>query len=136
MHKRMDAVRLDPAAAADALRAAAVKSRTDPRAAFETLRPHGSPYITHLGPAFFTKYLYAAGAGRDDHPCLILDARVAAALHRGGWDSLSTRGSWPAHTYQRYCALLTRWAGEIGVRPDLIERWLFDTGVPGNPGTR
>ena len=133
MHKRMDAVRLDPAAAADALRAAAVKSRTDPRAAFETLRPHGSPYITHLGPAFFTKYLYAAGAGHDAHPCLILDSRVATALRRSGWDSLGTRGGWPAATYARYCDLLTRWAGEVGVRPDLIERWLFDTGTPRTP---
>ena len=132
VHKRMDAVAADPTAAV-ALQSAAEKSRTDPRAAYETLNSHGSPRIPHLGAAFFTKYLYAAGAGRAAHPCLILDSRVAAALHRAGWNSLGTGGRWPAHTYERYCRLLTRWADESGIRPDLIERWLFDAGAPRSP---
>ena len=134
VHKRMDAIARDRARATVGLRTAAELSSTDPRSAFETLYPGGSTLIPHLGPSFFTKYLYFAGAGQKDHPCLILDERVAGALKRAGWDSLSDRGPWPADTYARYCGLLGRWAAEIGesgVRPDLLERWLFDEGGPG-----
>jgi hypothetical protein len=86
-------------------------------------------------PAFFTKYLYFAGAGDPRHPCVILDSRVAAALVRIGWTSLHTKGGWPAITYSRYLDLLGRWSSELGSgrqdgspRLDLLERWLFDTG--------
>lgn len=68
--------------------------------------------IKYVGPAFFTKYLYFAGAG--GRQCLILDSRVARTLHRDcGWESLRDGGGWPADTYGRYCALLARWAAEI-----------------------
>ncbi|MFE0375696.1 hypothetical protein ACFW1M_08905 [Streptomyces inhibens] len=48
-----------------------------------------------------------------------------------GCASLSSKGAWPAETYQRYCSLLGRWAEEESdhlnrhVCPDEIERWLF-----------
>lgn len=124
---RMDSVARDRSAAALALRTAAQLSHRDPERAYDTLYPRGTPAIAHLGPAFFTKYLYFAGAGAPDHPSLILDSRVAAALVDIGWTSLHPEGGWPAETYQRYCTLLARWAQEAGnLRPDLFERWLFD----------
>lgn len=124
---RMDSVARDPSAAALALRAAAQLSHSHPESAYDILYPGAVPAIAHLGPAFFTKYLYFAGAGAPDHASLILDSRVAAALVDTGWASLHPGGTWPAATYQRYCDLLTRWAREAGnLRPDLFERWLFD----------
>jgi len=129
---RMDSVSRDRSVAALALRTAAQLSHRDPESAYDTLYPRGTPAIAHLGPAFFTKYLYFAGAGAPDHPSLILDSRVAATLVDIGWTSLHPESGWPAVTYQRYCSLLARWAQEAGnLRPDLFERWLFDHS--GNP---
>ncbi|MDR7170513.1 hypothetical protein J2W56_004264 [Nocardia kruczakiae] len=92
------------------------------------LRPGDrSNAIEFLGPAFFTKYLYFAGGGDPDHPCCILDTRVATTLHRAGWSSLPTKGSWLASAYQRYNDLLADWKTRTGApRRDVIERWLFD----------
>lgn len=131
-HKRLRGIAKDPLAAAATLRAAAFLARIDPESAYAKLyRATGTP-IPHLGPAFFTKYLYFAGGGFPTHPSTILDSRVAHTLHtRCGWTSLRSGGNWPPRTYQRYCSLLARWAAEEGahlgreVGPDEIERWLF-----------
>ena len=124
---RIDSIAGDPSAAALTLRSAAQLSHSDTESAYNTLYPRAVPAIAHLGPAFFTKYLYFAGAGAPDHASLILDSRVAAALVDIGWTSLHPEGGWPAETYGRYCALFARWAREAGnLRPDLFERWLFD----------
>lgn len=87
----------------------------------------------YLGPPFFTKFLYAAGGGRPDHPCLILDARAAALQNHCGWSSLRGRSWWPPDTYGRYCALLHRWSRELStpqrpVAADQVEKALFDRG--------
>ncbi|MFZ2529410.1 MAG: hypothetical protein WAX14_17440 [Rhodococcus sp. (in: high G+C Gram-positive bacteria)] len=130
VHKRMNAIAADRSGAEQTLRTAAALSHTDPHAAYATLYPRRSPLIAHLGPAFLTKYLYFAGAGRPEHPCLILDTRVARALASAGWLSLHPRGGWPPATYARYCTLAQRWAHECGAaRPDLVEKWLFDHGT-------
>ncbi|MFI1097357.1 hypothetical protein [Streptomyces sp. NPDC020917] len=131
-HKRLTGIAKDFTAAVATLREAARLARIDPEASYAQFhRATGTP-IPHLGPAFFTKYLYFAGAGLLAHPCAILDSRVAHTLHtRCGWSSLRSGGNWPAHTYQRYCALLARWAAEERARAgrevglDEIERWLF-----------
>lgn len=118
IHQRMDAIAGDRSVAALGLSTAAALARTDPQAAYATLYPHGSPLIAYLGPSFFTKYLYFAGGGRPEHPCLILDTRVAGALVAAGWSSLHPKGGWPPATYARYCTLTQRWASECGaVRP-------------------
>lgn len=128
MRRRMKSVRQDPAGFAALLREAGVVGRTDPRAAYELLYPRRRTAIRFLGPAFFTKFLYFAGAGAPDHPSLILDARVAAALNT----SIDRRGlrygGWKSETYQGYCLLLERWAREHGVRADVIEHRLFALG--------
>ena len=132
--KRVQSVAADPVAAADALRRAARTARHDPEAAFACLRPGRRHAVAYLGPAFFTKFLYAAGGGNPDHRCLILDARVATALRRRhGWHPLHAGGPWPASTYGRYCALLGAWAAQLSspqraVAADELERWLFDAG--------
>jgi hypothetical protein len=108
---------------------AAAKARHDP-AAYVSLHA-GQNRIYGLGPAFGTKFLYFAGAGAADHPCLILDARVARRLrHRCGWTSLMGTTGWPPDTYVRYVRLLGRWAEDLSsadrvVAPDEIEFRLF-----------
>lgn len=124
--KRLDSIAADVARAETLLTWAAEESRRDPAGAYAVLRPGRHNAIRSLGPSFFTKFLYFAGGGRPAHPCLILDRVVATALRdRCGWKSLHRTGPWPAQTYQRYCALLARWAGEMRCAPDEIERALF-----------
>ena len=128
--RRITAIAADPDACAALLQEAAQVSRSDTVAAYTLLRP--SPYrnaMRSLGPAFFTKFLYFAGGGRADHPCCILDDRVAAALRAAVWSGLARNG-WRPQVYGRYLRLLSRWRDECGcARTDLIERWLFDTGA-------
>jgi Putative 8-oxoguanine DNA glycosylase OGG-like protein len=134
-HKRMDSIAADVDTLGEALTAAARLSLAEPVEAYRCLYPNGRSLIAYVGPAFFTKYLYFAGAGESRHPCVILDSRVAAALVRIGWTSLHTEGGWPASTYARYLDLLGRWSSELGSgrqggppRLDLLERCLFNTG--------
>lgn len=131
-HKRMDAIAANRSEYARALASAAGLAKASPAEAYRRLYPEGHTYINALGPAFLTKFLYFAGAGKPTHPCLILDSRVAASLVNLGWESLDPSGAWPVETYVRYVELLERWADELSeesghqVRADLIERCLFD----------
>ncbi|WP_368086117.1 hypothetical protein [Arthrobacter sp. UNCCL28] len=50
------------------------------RTAFLLLKSNRTA-LKHWGPNFFTKFLYFSGAGNLDHPSLIVDARVLAALY-------------------------------------------------------
>jgi hypothetical protein len=129
----MEAIRADPAAG-QVLAEAARLAQVDPAAAYDSLRPNGKSRIAHLGPAFFTKYLYFAGGPSPENPCLILDRVVANALAARGWTSLKT-SAWPTATYSRYLDLISRWrvaAGDAGpavgselARCDLFEKYLF-----------
>ena len=129
MNRRLDSISAGGGDVASALVRAAQLSSQDPRGAYETLRPGGRNLVKFLGPAFFTKYLYFAGQGDADHPCAILDARVATSLHQNGWKSLHAGGAWPTYTYGRYVELLQRWAADApagrSVGIDEIEFWLF-----------
>ncbi|MGC8919651.1 hypothetical protein AB7952_12625 [Streptomyces sp. PG2] len=129
--KRIRAVADGLPSATAALRQALLAAREDPGQAYEALRPGGRNAIAHLGPAFSTKVLYFVGGGALDHPCSILDSRVAKTLRTAcQWDSLGS-SEWPTSTYARYCALLQRWSQEESQRlgrrigADEIERWLF-----------
>lgn len=89
--KRNNRVRLTSVAAgvpraAALLRESATLAAKSPERAYAVLRPRGRSAIEGLGPAFFTKFLYFAGAGAVTHPSVILDARVEDALRRHcGW---------------------------------------------------
>ncbi|MEE3851929.1 hypothetical protein VZC37_16425 [Gordonia sp. LSe1-13] len=123
---RVTSIAADPHAAGELLQEAMRLSRTDPESAYEMLYPRNVPAIRGLGPAFFTKVLYFAGGGAPDHPCLILDERVARSLRAAGWQSLPIK-NWLPSAYRRYVDLVDRWSREYDIpRPDLIERWLFD----------
>jgi hypothetical protein len=126
IRKRLQAYVEDRARLSELLCKAAATSRTDPEVAYRLLRPKQNA-IKYLGPAFFTKFLYFAGGGSSDHPCCILDDRVAASLQSAGWRSLPRRSDWWPSTYGRYMELLRRWRDQTGApRLDLIERFLFD----------
>jgi hypothetical protein len=149
LSRRNNGVRISSLVASDTraehvvlLRAALQYARDgDVAEAYACLIRRGGGAIPGLGPAFFTKYLYFAGAGRPLHPCLILDARVAASLYSAGWETLprsrsrtgwSYSANWYTATYVGYCQLLSRWAEEesrnasFSVAADEIERALFD----------
>jgi hypothetical protein len=128
--RRLDAIAADVTRAEKLLSKAMTESRCDPAAAYAVLRPTDRNAIRSLGPSFFTKFLYFAGGGAPEHPCLILDRRVATTLRdHCGWTSLHRWGPWPAQTYQRYCALLSRWAQDQRCAADELEFALFN-GAP------
>ncbi|MDQ2589143.1 8-oxoguanine DNA glycosylase OGG fold protein [Saccharothrix yanglingensis] len=128
--RRLDSIAADVPRAEGLLTEAADRARHDPAGAYAVLWPDNHSAIRSLGPSFSTKFLYFAGGGAPEHPCLILDRVVATALRdHCGWASLNPAGSWPAHTYQRYCDLLARWAREHHRAPDEIEHILF-AGAP------
>jgi hypothetical protein len=90
------------------------------------------------GAAFFTKYFYFIGLGSKISPLpLILDSVVANSLVQLGIDismlARFTKNSGGKITsirkytdgYLRYVEIINNWAGEIGCRPDSIEKWLF-----------
>ena len=80
-----------------------------PDYAYQALKVGNMSAVGGLGPSFITKVLYFAGAGRSDHPCLILDTRVAVSLRNQGMP-LSPRAVWTAEDYAHYCSLAIEWA--------------------------
>ncbi|HWM07392.1 MAG TPA: hypothetical protein VNP92_34095 [Actinophytocola sp.] len=125
--KRLETIAADVPHARSVLTEAAGLSRTDPAAAYTLLRPNGRNAIKHLGPSFFTKFLYFAGGGAEDHPCLILDRRVATSLRTEcGWTGLARTGPWSPDTYARYCAQLRDWASRHARAADEVELTLFN----------
>ncbi|MCR6489027.1 hypothetical protein M8542_39985 [Amycolatopsis sp. OK19-0408] len=127
--RRLDSIKADVHGAEAVLTEAAEASRRDPAYAFDLLRPGQRNRFRAFGPSFFTKFLYFAGGGDPDHPCLILDRVVATALRdHCGWESLHRAGPWPAVTYERYCTLLARWATTAGHAADELELTLFTSG--------
>lgn len=92
------------------LRDAARQSITDPRAAFLLLQPRANA-LKSLGPNFFTKFLYFAGGGALDHPCLIVDKRVLTSLHRETQVDvfLPPATNYGVGVYERALAVMQSW---------------------------
>ena len=129
--------------------AAAVKALRveSARRAYEVLR--GDEGITHLGPAFFTKFLYFAGmevAAASGPQPLILDERLANRM-RSVWESRQvpdaawrwTDGGWTAYRYEVYLSFLVNAAEALSAQgqawtPDLVELMLFASDGWGNGG--
>ena len=134
--KRISTVATDPDRFGRLLRDAAEASRRDPDEAFRLLRPHRRPTIAHLGPGFFTKFLYFAGGGDPAHPSLIVDSRVlrtlnALSVEQGEVRSFKYLFGYGPQTYKDALAALHQLAQdateELGrdVAPDEVERWAF-----------
>ncbi|OBK50179.1 hypothetical protein A5656_27385 [Mycobacterium gordonae] len=85
--------------------------------------------LKHLGPSFFTKFLYAVDAhGREPGRALILDQFVAVALKTvDGWD-ISRRGPWDPSTYAKWIDHAHGIATVDGVRADAVEMAYFNHG--------
>lgn len=97
--------------------------------AYRSMLRGGPNNLKHLGPSFFTKFLYAADAD-GTHPgrALILDQFVAVALKDiDGWD-ISRTGPWEPDTYGDWLAHAHRIACTEGVRPDAVEMAYFNHG--------
>lgn len=120
-----DAQRVD-----DSLRAVAgmVRSGNTSEAYAAMLRGHPQN-LKHLGPSFFTKFLYAAGADNGQPGrALILDQFVAVALKAiDGWD-ISRGGPWDPCTYERWLDHAHGIAAAEGVRGDAVEMAYFTYG--------
>nr|WP_299858102.1 hypothetical protein [Sphingomonas bacterium] len=88
-----------------------------------------SQNLKHLGPSFFTKFLYASDARRGrPGRALILDQFVAVALKAvDGWD-ISRNGPWESSTYERWLDHAHRIAADEGVRADAVEMAYFNHG--------
>ncbi|MDR6417560.1 hypothetical protein [Pseudarthrobacter sulfonivorans] len=117
------------------LHRASILSATEPRAAFRLLKP-GRNAIASLGPNFFTKFLYFAGGGALDHPCLIVDNRVLRSLQRETERPLldpDRTTNYGPDVHEDALHVMKVWAQELShpersVGADEVERWAFATG--------
>lgn len=120
----------DPQRMVDALGATAESLRAgDTVGAYASMLRGRPNYLKHLGPSFFTKFLYAADA-RDGQPggALILDQFVAVALKEvDGWD-ISRNGPWDAATYGKWIDHAHTIAIAEDVRADAVEMAYFKLG--------
>ena len=117
----------EPARIDDALASVTEQLRAGATAdAYRSMLRGSANYLKHLGPSFFTKYLYAADSNnRDPGRALILDQFVAIALkHVDGWD-ISRTGPWDTATYERWLDHAHRIAATEGVRADAVELAYF-----------
>jgi hypothetical protein len=97
--------------------------------AYESMLRGRTNNLKHLGPSFFTKFLYAADAdGIRPGRALILDQFVAVALKDlDGWD-ISRTGPWDSATYERWLEHAHRIAANVDVRPDAVVMAYFSHG--------
>ncbi|AXJ11419.1 hypothetical protein CFN17_18730 [Arthrobacter sp. PM3] len=134
--KRIDAVYQDLPRAEGILRSAYIDASTSARDGYTSMRgPRNTNAFKFLGPAFFTKVLYFAGAGDPGHPCLIVDDRVLATLRaEAGPDDkrFSYRYGYPVSTYESAVNVMQDWAStaadDLGreIAADEVERWAFE----------
>jgi hypothetical protein len=97
--------------------------------AYSSMLRGGPHNLKHLGPSFFTKFLYAADAdnGRPGR-ALILDQFVAVALKAvDGWD-ISRTGPWDSSTYEKWLNHAHSTAVIEDVRADALEMAYFIRG--------
>lgn len=90
----------------------------------------GGPHnLKHLGPSFFTKFLYAADA-HSGQPCraLIFDQFVAVALKATDSCDISRGGPWDRSTYSKWIDHAHSIAAAEGVRADAVEMAYFTHG--------
>lgn len=132
--KRITTVTADLPRNRELLWEAAVASRSDSSAAFQLLRAKNRNTISYLGPNFFTKFLYFAGGGNPQHPCVIVDARVRGRLYRATEKSdrrFAARSQYGVSDYTAALECMRSWAEEattlVGrpVAVDEVERWAF-----------
>lgn len=95
--------------------------------AYQAMDRYQRLWVSGLGPAYFTKYLYFGGfnATKPGMPQpLILDENVIKALID------TTRLPWAATAtdYLRYLDAAKDWAFDYNTTPDVIERRLFQLG--------
>lgn len=121
---------------AGVLQLAASASRHDPVEAFTILRTGRRNRFSWLGPNFSTKYLYFAGGGRPDHPCLIVDQFVRATLYRETDDRRFRHISqYSVNHYAETLEQLNSYAQAASnllgreVAGDEVERWAFGARV-------
>ncbi|WP_343998884.1 hypothetical protein [Pseudarthrobacter sulfonivorans] len=135
--RRIQAVYQDRARAEKILRIAIREASESARQGYLSMRgPRNTNALKYVGPAFFTKLLYFAGAGNPDHPCLIVDERVLATLKATSCTDdrrFYYKYGYPVATYEAAVGVLQTWAtvasDELGrkVGADEVERWAFET---------
>lgn len=135
--RRIHAVYHDRARAEEILRTAVHEASESARNGYLSMRgPRNTNAFKYVGPAFFTKILYFAGAGTLDHPCLIVDERVLATLKATAFTDdrrFNYKYGYPVGTYEAAVNVMQEWANvashELGreVGADEVERWAFET---------
>lgn len=89
----------------------------------------GPARTLHMGPGYFTKFLFFMGYRDPSVPGLrplILDSRVAEALmHREVFAPKAGSSGWPSNLYERY---LTYCQAENPEEPEAVEVELFNAG--------
>lgn len=83
------------------------------------------PATPGVGPAVLSLYCWAVMPNLVRRPQL-LDQDSLSTLCHVGWLQTPSLPAFTRVRYIRYCNLLHRWAGEVGVSAELVEMWLAD----------
>ncbi|GAA1365580.1 hypothetical protein GCM10009596_29840 [Arthrobacter rhombi] len=118
------------------LQDAAAASRNDPDEAFGLFRSvRGRNTFAYLGPAFFTKFMYFAEAGRNGHSSAIVDQYVLDTLHSElGNSDFDLRFNFGRRVYRSALEAMGVWAADASeqvgrkIELDEIEYWAFTRG--------
>ncbi len=121
---RAEQALMTPNAGAYLHEAAVTSAREGAVAGYASLAQH-SHRLPRFGPAFGTKFLAFCSADHDK-PALILDRLVSEWIARNTRIALDP-GRWSVPTYQRYLAVMYRWADALGYPAEAIELCIFSS---------
>lgn len=119
----VSALPVDPTVAERLLQGAKAVLEHGPVEGFRTM--NNEARIKHLGPSYFTKWLYftsASDGAESGKPAPILDDRIIEWLGQNTGVQFQA-GSTPAYTY--YLGLLSAWGAEFGRTPVQVETEVF-----------
>jgi hypothetical protein len=84
----------------------------------------GWPDAPGVGVSLMATFLWAVKGSVAGGPAQLIDQFGVSTLIHEGWLEDPAVTGFTLRRYDRYVALLTRWATDIGTRPELVEMWL------------
>ena len=84
----------------------------------------GWPDAPGVGVSLMATFLWAVKGSVAGGPAQLIDQFGVSTLIHEGWLEDPAVTGFTRRRYDRYVALLTRWATDIGTRPELVEMWL------------
>ena len=86
----------------------------------------GWPDTPGVGMSLMATFLWATETSVERGKAQLIDQYGVSTLIHEGWLEDPAVTGFTRKRYERYVELLTRWASDIGTRPELVEMWLVE----------